>query len=78
LRQRVAVDQEVQQIIATLRQADVKLHSSDDSNQIPLLPKKPYPLWYYGKRAIGLVRRYFPEHYDATVHEQVETVPLEQ
>lgn len=78
LREQVAADQEVQQIMATLRQADVKLHRSDDSDHSQWLPKKPYPWWYYGKRAIGLVRRYIPEQYDDTVHEKVETVPLEQ
>lgn len=63
LRQQIAADADVQEILAVLKQSDVTQIGSDGHSSHRFLPKRPYPSWYYLRRALMLVQRYFPEHY---------------
>lgn len=76
LRSQIGADSEVQELLETFKQADVFLRTKDADGEGRFVPKRPYPLWYYRRRMIGLVRRYFPKRYDAALGEQVETVPI--
>jgi hypothetical protein len=57
LSQQIAGDARVQQILQALRQAEVSLGAQDQASVV----RKPYPPWYYVKRARQTFRRYFPE-----------------
>ncbi len=78
LQKQVAADSRVQQILGVLRRADVSLIAGNSKGNKQFLPKKPYPLWYYRKRAIRLFRRYFPEKFDPAPHVREETVTHRQ
>jgi hypothetical protein len=64
LKERIAADDTVQGILQKLQQADISLHTAGSDDHPPSPLKKPYPLWYYRKRAVRALRRYFPESYE--------------
>jgi hypothetical protein len=61
LSQQIAEDPKVQQILETLQQAEVSSSGGFKAKDQELLARRPYPLWYYARRARQVVRRYFPE-----------------
>lgn len=60
LSQQIAEDPKVQQILKTLRQAEI-LSSNGFEAKDQRGACKPYPLWYYARTIRQKVRRYFPE-----------------
>jgi len=61
LSQQIAEDSEVQQILDTLRQAEVSAGDSSKAVNHGLVARRPYPLWYYARKVRQVFRRYFPQ-----------------
>ena len=57
LSRQIAEDSRIQQILQTLQQAEVSLGDKVQASMV----RRPYPLWYYARRARQAFRRYFPE-----------------
>jgi len=61
LSQQITEDPTVQKILETLQQAEISSNGSFSTEDQRVLAQKPYPLWYYLRRARHRVRRHFPE-----------------
>lgn len=75
IEQRVRDDATVQRILATLRAHDVSCMQPQAAVRPGYRSSVRRPAWYYARRLQGLLRRYFPEKYDASRFAGVETVP---
>jgi len=64
LQSQVVADAEVQRILGTLRQFDVKSASSNKNRKQGLPQEISLPLWYYTQRTYQFLRRVFPQKYD--------------
>jgi len=61
LSRQIAGDPKIQQILATLQQAEISSSSGFSAKDLEYLARKPYPLWYYAKKVRQVIRRYFPK-----------------
>jgi hypothetical protein len=63
VREQVADDSQIQQMISLLKQADVSHapHIGSGESSSPNIPYLTYPVWYYVHRLKGIFYRYFPQ-----------------
>jgi hypothetical protein len=59
VREQMADDSQIQQIISLLQQVDVSNNPHAESGE-GSSPNSPYPVWYYVHRLKGLFHRFFP------------------
>lgn len=67
LEHRIEQDTQIQQILNKLNKNDIQFHSNYSEQEKKFILQKPYPLWYYGKMAKRMVKRYFPETYSGAI-----------
>lgn len=63
----IAQDTRLLKILDRLKKNDIYCLSNYSEQGKNFIPKKPYPLWYYGKRSRQIFRRFFPEKYSNTM-----------
>jgi hypothetical protein len=61
LSRQIAQDSQVQQILETLQRTEVSSTDEFRADEQELVARKPYPLWYYARKARQIVRRHFPD-----------------
>jgi len=66
LRNQIEWDATIQHLIQSLRKADVSSVDGDVSKEQQFHLKSTHPVWYYRKKLLRSLRRYFPENYDAS------------
>ena len=64
---RVAQDTRLQQILNELNKNDIQFQLDYYEQEKIFTPRQQYPLWYFGKKSKGIVRRYFPENYAGAI-----------
>ncbi len=65
LRIQIDEDTKIQQLIERLRNADVSSGGWSNRQDMPPYRQKTFPVWYYRKKIVRRLRRYFPEKYDS-------------
>ncbi|RJP50445.1 MAG: hypothetical protein C4583_10565 [Anaerolineaceae bacterium] len=71
----LARDAQAQRIIRALKQADILLVPPKDIYATRYVPKRVPPFWYFRKKTLRILRRYFPERYEYSAGMEIETIP---
>ncbi|RPI34544.1 MAG: hypothetical protein EHM70_02545 [Chloroflexota bacterium] len=78
LREQIAKDAEVQEIVTTLRGVDVSVVERGVGARQKFQPPIPYPAWYYWHQFKRLWRQRFPRNSDLTKSKKVATIPISE
>jgi hypothetical protein len=66
LQDQIAKDSTIQNLIEVIRMADISKVDNDWNTEQKLFNKSLYPAWYYQKKLVRTLRRFFPEKYDVS------------
>lgn len=68
-------DADIQKILFSLQENDINNQDVSTGTVQEKTIKRIQPVWYYRKKIQNIIRRYFPENYESSKFQEVETVP---